>query len=170
MRRTMTPVAFALALVVALALVGPQAMADEVSLIQAIQKVEAATKMLVVKAATAGSYHQVVAIGGGKTKIFKVDRATGKVEMSREKDWSGKSEKIAAAAKITCSDAAGNAMKECKGELRSVKASLDAKGSVEFIVCVHTKTKGDMRAKVCAYSGKVGAVEPTEGAPTEGCE
>jgi len=158
--------------VLALGLLGivPQAVADEISLAQAIEKVESETKALVVRAATAGSYHQIVAIGGGKTKFFKVGRGKGDVELSREKDWSDKSAKIVANAKVACSSAVASAVEKCKGDLRSVKASLNKNGSVEFLVCVRTKAKGDLKATVCALSGKVGAVEATEGAPTEGCE
>ncbi|MEW6356893.1 MAG: hypothetical protein AB1696_11230 [Planctomycetota bacterium] len=170
MRRITILVGLAFMLAAAILVVSPDALADEISLLQAIEKVESETKMLVVQAAVAGNCYQVVVIGEGKTKNFNVDRATGKVELSREKDWSEKSEKIAAAAKVPCSKAAADALNECKGELRSVKVSLGNDGSVEFHVFVRTEAKGNMMAKVCAASGKVGTVEPTEGAPTEGCE
>lgn len=170
MGRPVVLVGMALLFATVTAVMGPQAVAADVSLLQAIEKVEGETKMLVVQASTAGSYHQIVVIGDGKTKMFNVDQATGKVELSREKDWTEKSEKIAAAAKVACSKAAASVLKECNGALRSVKVSLKDDGSVEFLVCVRTEAKGDMMAKVCACSGKVGAIEPTEGAPTEGCE
>jgi len=145
------------------------AMADGMSLLQAVEKIEQDSKMLVVMAESAGRYYRVIAIGDGKTKIFKVYADSGKVELQKEKDWTEKSAKIHKTAKVSGSAAAKNAGMECSGEVQSLKARVDRDGNVSYCVRVKNAKRGPLNATVCACTGRIGKVESAADA-AEGCE
>lgn len=148
--------------------VGVTSAAAEVTLLQAIEQVEKETKLLVVKAATAGSCHRIVAVGNGKTKRINVAVDSGKLDVTSEEDWSATSKKIFESATIPCSAAVANALKECDGELRRAKAGIE-EDAAKFTIGIKSKVKGPVAVSVCGVSGKVGAVKSTEDEP-EACE